>query len=291
MSTNPSRKIRFVVSGPSEVPSAKSRQEAKAHAAREAHAKARQARIRRYQASQKDLLSKSGRNRDENVTEYISVPSRNLAGCQTSVVQTQVSASSSHAARGPIYIEALSSLVGSLPPLERFLIHHCFQILTWLADVTFLIPSFGKVCPLIRGMESYQDRLLKDWVYLAMTDMGFLYTILLSTCRHLSLREGRDGSWDKLGVKYKLLCLRDLREAIRKEFPSFGIVTIAKAMAMLFEERATGDDASYDHHLHGVQRMIELSGGPSILPAKGFLEHVYYRVLDGQYTQSCGTLT
>lgn len=83
----------------------------------------------------------------------------------------------------------------------------------------------------------YIERMTKAWVPLALTDPGLLDSIFLTACRHLSANdwEQQQQQFTYLSVRYKLECLRSLREAISSKM-IFDDATVAIAVMLVYDE-------------------------------------------------------
>jgi hypothetical protein len=102
-------------------------------------------------------------------------------------------------------------------------------------DVRVVIPYLNFHCSLLKDPADYQEQIRKDWVRLALADVGLLSAILLATCRHLCLHYSQDG-YAMLAMQYKHSCLHALRKAISVEASLARDSTIASALALAFDE-------------------------------------------------------
>ena len=83
----------------------------------------------------------------------------------------------------------------------------------------------------------HRQRILRDWVGLAMTDNDLLdVAVLLSACRSVLRSRPGDPILIQTGLLYKQRGLQSLRQEIRSISSSLGILTVAKALALTIDE-------------------------------------------------------
>lgn len=75
-----------------------------------------------------------------------------------------------------------------------------------------------------------------DWVKLSLTDMGLLCSILLVSCRYLSVVQHQEHKFMRLAIKYKLASIRQLRTAIKEGASSFNDSTVANVLVLAIDE-------------------------------------------------------
>ena len=81
----------------------------------------------------------------------------------------------------------------------------------------------------------YLDRMTRAWVPLALTDAGFLNSILLSSCRHLSIQQHQQRDFYQLAAQYKIMTTRSLMDGISAATP-FRDATVATAVMLAYDE-------------------------------------------------------
>lgn len=267
MSTSASRKrIHFItVDDPGKTSSAQARKASKSHAAREAHAKARRLRMQEYQ-SQNDVPGKNGSS------DTINAPLVQSGGGQGPWKPTLVELASYG------YRDPLPVLDRPMTDQEHFLFHHCEcgcmddgceeRVTPNLLciDMSSVAPRLRDWCPKL----GFYDELLPDWLSLLVSDIGLLYSALLTASRHIQVYHWFDRyakSAVQSAAKYKLLCLQELRQAMQTEAVarSFSLATIAKAFVLAFDEVSTVPD--YASH-----RKLDLTNDCSWDAADGLWE-------------------
>lgn len=80
-------------------------------------------------------------------------------------------------------------------------------------DVTIVTAQYGSECVILRDSSLQHHQLRSFWIQLAVSNVGLLSSTLLSTCRHLYEVYQRD-KYAALATKYRILCIRAIREAI-----------------------------------------------------------------------------
>lgn len=83
---------------------------------------------------------------------------------------------------------------------------------------------------------SYLERMAKEWVRLALSDLGFLNGIFLAACRHLSENHRQQQFFKQLAIQYKLACVQALNNAISVETSSVSDPTVAKVLVLAWDE-------------------------------------------------------
>jgi hypothetical protein len=161
--------------------------------------------------------------------------------------------------------DPFASFVFTFSPLEHFLLDHCKSPLpenqdsnamirlalspdmhTVLGfspsnphiDLTVVIPWLNSRCGMqvLGTSDIYLECMNQDWVRLALTDAGFLQSIFLETCRHLSMAwYQRQGDFVQLASRYKIACMRTLIESISGR-SSYNDATIANVIELAFDE-------------------------------------------------------
>jgi hypothetical protein len=71
-------------------------------------------------------------------------------------------------------------------------------------------------CNKLRDPKTYLDLMTGEWVRLALTNVGSLNGLFLAACRHLAQyqQQYQPQYYMQLSIRYKLLCVQTLREAI-----------------------------------------------------------------------------
>jgi hypothetical protein len=166
------------------------------------------------------------------------------------------------------------------------------------------------MCPVLARLPNVEESIFREWVRLAVTDLGLLCSLFLSASRHMMFRYGFQNEFvPGMFTQYKLVCLQQLRQAIAVEaqLACFSMATIAKAFALAFEEvsvpfhhnnpresrshqkltvivkMAMGDVVSCNNHLGGIVEMINTNGGPRLL-GNTIIEHLYDGFIVGRPT-------
>jgi len=78
-------------------------------------------------------------------------------------------------------------------------------------------------CNKLKDPKKYLDLMTREWVRLTLTSVGSLNGIFLAACRHLlqyQQQQHQQHDYMQLAIRYKLLCVQALREAIFSEASS-----------------------------------------------------------------------
>lgn len=85
----------------------------------------------------------------------------------------------------------------------------------------------------------FTESMTREWVPLALTDIGLLDGIFLSACRHLAAHHCIDQKqqlFSQLAVRYKVECVQSLRGALLKKMPPFADSIVAQAVMLAYDE-------------------------------------------------------
>ena len=199
-----SRELRFVHHADPSDTSLRKRQKRVAHsnAARRAHAEARRLRMIRYQASKAQERSQQPVVKAE--TNAVTVPK----------IVRLLSADRK---------DPFTSFVRPFKPIEHFLLDYCTLIRTSEPSPSLMryrhhSRRSNDALQRARGVLR-RNAMTRAWVPLALTDAGFLDSLFLMACRHLSgnyrqQQQQQEHRFSELSIQYKLDCVRSLREAI-----------------------------------------------------------------------------
>ena len=106
----------------------------------------------------------------------------------------------------------------------------------FIVDVRAVIPSKLSSCPALRNMNDIQEPFVKDWVTLALGDVGFLSGILIIACRHLCICQYQELYFRRLAMEYKVTCVQSLRRVIASQNPISRNSAVGKGLALAFDE-------------------------------------------------------
>ena len=99
-------------------------------------------------------------------------------------------------------------------------------------------------CEIINRVLRYRSAMMMDWVRLALADVGFLYGLLLASCRHLCVIHQQEHKFMSLAMQYKLMSLQSLRTTILAGPSSVSKSTVGNAMALASDEVNRGGISS-----------------------------------------------
>ncbi|RQM06588.1 hypothetical protein DH86_00001211 [Scytalidium sp. 3C] len=224
-----------------------SRRAAQSHAARSAHALTRRRRTIQHQAQKQQA-------KDSQAITHRVDSSRELG------LISQLSADRK---------DPFMSFVAPFKPIEHFLLDHFVTAIVPLMRCNEL-PQF------------FTESMTREWVPLALTDIGLLDGIFLSACRHLAAHHCIDQKqqlFSQLAVRYKVECVQSLRGALLKKMPPFADSIVAQAVMLAYDELSLCDTIMSKRHIDGAVRMVTLNGGPKTLGLNGFLEHLLSNLL------------
>lgn len=109
------------------------------------------------------------------------------------------------------------------------------------------------------------------WFPLVMTEAAtFQVILLLATSHYASLRQTTEFGPALLQLKTKAICL--VRSALTTEGPSDQLIGAVAKMASY--EAMFGDQASFEEHMKGLVKMVQLRGGLSSLGLHGMLAKI-----------------
>ncbi|KAH8657896.1 hypothetical protein BX600DRAFT_482486 [Xylariales sp. PMI_506] len=226
-------KIEFVdLSRPGQKPTVRSSQRANSHAAREAIARARRLRVQEYQASQAKrqcIEHDDAKIRNKTRSEW------KLSSLNNEQSFPYPEESSKMLIPNPATLlpadrkDPFASFAAPLNPMEHFLLDHY---------VKAVLPYLTTHCTIIGHQSIRHTDMVGEWVPLALTDAGLLSGIFLAACRHLCLYSHSNAHVAEMAVNYKLICLRELGNAIT----TFSArsknrdTAVAKAMTLALDE-------------------------------------------------------
>lgn len=236
MGTKQKKSIQFiVVSDPTNATSTNSLQKAHSHAARIAHARVRLERTAGYNARKSYKADVSVEDQGRHKSK--SGPAPRLQLQLRSVPSLLGSLSADR--RDPF-----NSFVTGLSHIECFLLDHCRPLLprspncmrlTFYADAQVVVPTLNIQCRNLTNLGESAERMLREWVRLALTDTVVLQGILLAACRHLIERGYQAWKFEELAAGYKVRCVRDVIDAIGRKDPDMD-VTFAKIFTLANDE-------------------------------------------------------
>jgi hypothetical protein len=99
------------------------------------------------------------------------------------------------------------------------------------------VPYCVTNCFLFDKPGDHQGQVLREWVGLAITDQDLLDAgILLSACRSILRSRPDDPKFTQMALHYRQRGLQALRHAISDVTSPISILTIATALALVFDE-------------------------------------------------------
>ena len=102
-------------------------------------------------------------------------------------------------------------------------------------DVTVVLPLKLAQCESLMTMSSSEDSFRKEWVGLALLDIGFLSGILIIACRHLCQCHYEEAYYTRLAAQYRTTCVQSLRASIASNSPVSGDLAVSMALALAFD--------------------------------------------------------
>jgi len=105
-----------------------------------------------------------------------------------------------------------------------------------VSDLTVVVPYMGAHCNVLRDLIGDGERMTKYWSRLAQHDVGFLDSLLLAACRHLSEKHHNQEFFRQLAIQYKLASVRLLNEAISAAISPVSDSTISTVLMLAFDE-------------------------------------------------------
>jgi hypothetical protein len=91
-------------------------------------------------------------------------------------------------------------------------------------------------CHIFQGPEDYRRLLIEEWTRFGLTDAGFLNSLFLAACRHLSLYHLQQQIYIQLAIQYKLMSLQNLGITISAGPSSVKDSTIANVISLASDE-------------------------------------------------------
>ncbi|KAL7942704.1 hypothetical protein V8C42DRAFT_331678 [Trichoderma barbatum] len=260
------RKIEFInLSHPSQGSSSSLQRRAYSHAARISHAtRVKHGRKEASRATNVDPSSRQTKKgqageaterRDECLVEIVP------KACQVLIPDPTHQLTSSR--RDPF-----GCFARPLSPLEHHLFDHYITIVT---------TQYGSNCIMLKDPSSHHQQLRLDWIQLAISNVGLLSTTLLSTCRHLYKVYQRE-EYATLATRYRILCIRAIREAIAAGECLASDSIIATIVSLALDEIQTGNIAASKQHVRGLAEIVYYSGGPEALGMNGLLKHLFVKL-------------
>lgn len=112
-----------------------------------------------------------------------------------------------------------------------------------------VVPYVNEHCNRLRDSVNYLEKMTKEWVRLALSDLGFLHGVFLFACRHLVNNHHQQEFYDQLAIQYKIACVRAVNAAISVERVSFSHRTVAKVLVLAWDEVWTTVFPTNFHHI------------------------------------------
>ncbi|KAF5013415.1 hypothetical protein FDECE_603 [Fusarium decemcellulare] len=201
------RQFQFVaVSNPTGPVPSESRKLSHSHATREAHARERRLRVQRYQREVAQFRPKVDLSVFETLQPLIREPNSEW--------------------------DPFSAIARPLSHQEYFLLDHYIRV---------VVPHSAMHCALFDYPGDHLGQIMQDWVGLAITDKDLLdAAILLSACRDIVRSKPDDLILTQMALHYKQRGLETLRHALGGVSSRVSVLTIARALALAFDEVRLG---------------------------------------------------
>ncbi|KAL5374909.1 hypothetical protein DPSP01_011578 [Paraphaeosphaeria sporulosa] len=151
--------------------------------------------------------------------------------------------------------------------------------LTFHSDAQVVVPTLNIQCRSLKNLGESAERMLREWVHLALTDAVVLQGVLLAACRHLIGRGYQAWKFEELAAGYKVRCVRDVIDAIESKDMDMD-VTFAKIFTLSNDEIWLGNLDMFRRHAAGAIKMVVLHGGPERLGLNGYLNSLFKIVLN-----------
>lgn len=104
-------------------------------------------------------------------------------------------------------------------------------------DLQFVIPNLITNCDAFETPETHHMLIMRDWIGLAIVDRDFLYAgIFLAACRNILHHMPHDPLFTELALQYRQRAIQSLRQVVSDAGIRLSTVTIAKALALAFDE-------------------------------------------------------
>ncbi|KAM7198291.1 hypothetical protein V8F33_005082 [Rhypophila sp. PSN 637] len=226
------------------------------HASRITHARRRRARVMAYQAAKGSIQNEVLQKADEEFQQAVGGPSRIGLG----------------------HTDPFASFARHFTMQEHLLFDH------YLA---YIVPHMKRQCRYLKSRGTvFADNMTSDWVRLALNDAQCLNAIFLNAARHLSVNHqqaSQEQRFSDLAIRYKLLCVRTVSDAIAKPAPPpdsapwFHDVVFLEILSLAFDELLLGNPTMIRSHVQGAMKMVELNGGWNTLGLDGFMEIILLR--------------
>ncbi|KAF3798180.1 hypothetical protein GCG54_00010526 [Colletotrichum gloeosporioides] len=247
---------------PAQKDSASLRRQAHSHAARFAHARARERRMVEHTQPKQILENAGGDDEVADSEERLSSNWRNLASFvrneTTPVLPQNISGAFEH--------EPLASFLGSLKPREHYMFQHYVQV---------VVPEMLSQCPVLNYMRKHNDHVRNNWVLLNSAHMEFLKGFLLAACRHLSTVKS-DREYAEIAIQYKLRYIQDLRRTILVDGPSSRREAVTRALVLAFDDIMIQDISMASNHVLGAINIIQAAGGSQVLGLSDLVRYILY---------------
>ncbi|KAH8806074.1 hypothetical protein F5884DRAFT_801566 [Xylogone sp. PMI_703] len=260
------QQVEFInIAHPAQAGSSATLQRAYSHAARVSHARRKRQRI---QSQSKEL-------EDCRHTLRTSFDAHQGHQCLTRGHSPCLELSPPVSLLGASRIDPFTSYIVQLGPTEHFLFDHYVRV---------VIPHLNSPCNKLHDTAAFVKRMSKEWFQLALVDNTVFNWIFLASTRHLAIFfKSQQDVYIQKAIKYKLACLKALREAVQEETSSAACIssaTIWKAVMLATDEIVTGDLVTTKHHVRGAAEMVERNGGPQTLRMKYVLWHLLFNHVD-----------
>ncbi|KAG9252674.1 NADP-dependent oxidoreductase domain-containing protein [Emericellopsis atlantica] len=203
-----------VVSHPGRPATAKTKRQAHSHAARAAHARARNLEVKRY-TQQRETASNEASDDRRSSSNRHAVRGRPGVSVHVPAVVT-----------GAFEHEPLRDFLQSLTQNEHKLFHHY---------ITIVFPGMNASCPVLAQLSSGARNLAENWLLLSSTSTMFLRGFLLSACRHLAMAYPEAG-YEHVAQQYKWTYIRALQQELAVGNGLVSVATATLAMVLVFDD-------------------------------------------------------
>jgi hypothetical protein len=78
--------------------------------------------------------------------------------------------------------------------------------------------------------------MMRGWLQLALSDVGFLNGLFLSASRHLSQNHQSPQSFQKLAIQFRLACMQSVSQDISAGSVAIGDGTVANVLMLAWDE-------------------------------------------------------
>ncbi|KAJ5267495.1 hypothetical protein N7478_010303 [Penicillium angulare] len=225
-------KIQFInIAHPEQNASANKRERkaAYSHASRAAHARVRRLRTKQYQAA-KHRYSAAPEEGEQNNNQYCLLPDAKVSESAKLTAQPRSLFGHPPAGRRDPFA---SLAVIPFQSVDYLLLDHY---------VTTVVPYLKTHCKKLQARSSLVDAMIMDWVQLALTEKGFLSSILLTSSRHLSYcyrhNSFKQHIFSQLAIRHKLTCVQTISGRIANvgDKSPFSDSIVAQVMVLALDE-------------------------------------------------------